>query len=72
MFVIYATSTTKSVKGPEALSICYKEYQGAFEKTNADILPQHRLYGCTIDLQDGTQSSFGPIYNLSKNELAAF
>ena len=35
-----------------------------------DILPQHRPYDCGIDLQEGTQPPFGPIYNLSQNELA--
>jgi hypothetical protein len=34
-------------------------------------LPKHRLYDCTIDLQDGAQPPFGPIYNLSQNELSA-
>ena len=49
----------------------YKEYQDVFEKKNADMLPQHRLYGCGIDLQEGIQPPFGPIYSLSQNELAA-
>jgi predicted transport protein len=31
----------------------------------------HRPYNCAIDLQDGAQPSFGPIYNLSQNELSA-
>jgi hypothetical protein len=35
------------------------------------LLPQHYSYNCTIDLQKGTQPPFGPIYNLSQNELAA-
>jgi hypothetical protein len=35
MFVIYATSTTESVKGPKALPTLYKEYQDVFEKKNA-------------------------------------
>jgi hypothetical protein len=49
----------------------YKEYQDVFEKKNIDLLPQHRLYDCIIDLQEGTQPPFGPIYNLSQNELVA-
>jgi hypothetical protein len=71
MFVIYATSTTESVKGPKALPTLYKEYQDVFEKKNVNILPQHRLYDCIIDLQEGIQPPFGPIYNLSQNELTA-
>jgi hypothetical protein len=69
--VIYATPITESVKGLEALLTHYKEYQDVFEKKNADLFPQHHLYNCAIDLQKGTQPLFGPIYNLSQNELAA-
>jgi hypothetical protein len=36
----------------------------------ADTIPDHRPYDCAIDLQDGTQPPFGPIYNLLENELA--
>jgi hypothetical protein len=42
-----------------------------FEKKNVDMPPQHCLYDCTIDLQKGTQPSFGLIYNLFQNKLAA-
>ena len=38
--------------------------------SSLDILPQHRLYDCAIDIEDGTQIPFGPIYNLSQDELA--
>jgi hypothetical protein len=41
------------------------------KKKNVDILPKHRPYDCVIDLQDGAQPPFGPIYNLSQNELSA-
>jgi hypothetical protein len=61
MFTIYATPITESIKGLEALPICYKEYQDVLEKKNIDTLSQHCLYDCTIDLQESTQSSFGPI-----------
>jgi hypothetical protein len=60
----------QSVKGPEALATHYKEYQDVFEKKNTDLLPQHRPYDCTIDLQEGTQP-FEPINNLFQNELTA-
>jgi hypothetical protein len=49
----------------------YKEFQDVFEKKYADILPEHRPYDCAIDLQDGAQLPFGPIYNVSQNELLA-
>ena len=38
-------------------------------KKNANILPQHQPYDCAIELQKGAQPPFGPIYNLSQNEL---
>jgi hypothetical protein len=41
---------TKSIKGPNVLSIHYKEYQDVFEKKNADMVPQDRPYNCIIDL----------------------
>ncbi len=40
-----------------------------FEKKNANTLPKHRLYDCTIDLEEKTQPPFEPIYNLSQDEL---
>jgi hypothetical protein len=38
-------------------------------KKNVDILLEYRPYDCAIDLQEGAQLPFGPIYNLSENEL---
>jgi hypothetical protein len=67
-FIIYATpiqEETSSTTIPER----YKQFQDVFEKKNADVLPEHRPYDCAIDLQDGAQPPFGPIYNLSQNEL---
>jgi hypothetical protein len=71
MFAIYATPIADSVKGPEVLPTRYKEYQDIFEKKNVDLLSQYHSYACAIDLQEGTQPPFGPIYNLFQNELAA-
>ena len=48
----------------------YKSYQDVFEKKNVDILPQHWLYDCAIDIEDGAQVPFEPIYNLSQDEFA--
>ena len=47
----------------------YNSYQDVFEKNNADIFPQHWMYDCAIDIEDGAQVPFGPIYNLSQDEL---
>ena len=60
-------TSIKKVNIPEQ----YKEYGDTFEKKNADMLSQHRPYDCSIDLQEGAQSPFGPIYSLSQNELVA-
>jgi hypothetical protein len=49
----------------------YHNFKDVFEKKNVDILPEYCLYGCAIELQDGVQPPFGPIYNLSQTELAA-
>jgi hypothetical protein len=35
-----------------------------FEKKNANTLLEHQLYVYTIDLEEGEQLQFGPIYNL--------
>ena len=70
-YMIYANLIIESNKKSNGLPDQYKEYQDVFEKKNADMLPQHRPYDCGIDLQEGTQPPFGPIYSLSQNELAA-
>ena len=70
-YMIYANSIIESNEKSSGLPNRYKEYQDVFEKKNADMLPQHRPYDCGIDLQEGTQPPFGPIYSLSQNELAA-
>ncbi len=70
-FVIYATPTSEAATTSTTIPEEYKDFQDVFEKKNADILPEHRPYDCAIDLQDGAQPPFGPIYNLSQNELSA-
>jgi hypothetical protein len=47
----------------------YKEFKDMFEKTNVNTLPKHRPYECIIDLEEGTEFPFEPIYNLSQDEL---
>lgn len=49
----------------------YKEHTDVFSKAMADILPEHRKYDCPVDLQEGAQPPFGPIYSLSPPELEA-
>jgi hypothetical protein len=71
MFAIYAIPTSQPVQEPTKLPAEYEEYRDVFEKKNVDTLPQHRLYDCGIELQEGAQPPFGPIYSLSQNELIA-
>jgi len=71
MFAIYAISTSQPIQEPTKLLAKYEEYWDVFEKKNVDTLPQHQPYDCGIELQEGAQPPFGPIYNLSQNELAA-
>jgi hypothetical protein len=40
-----------------------------FEKKNADTLSKHWSYNYTINLEEGVQLAFKPIYNLSQDEL---
>ena len=41
-----------------------------FPVKNAGHLPPHKDYNHTIDLVDGKQSPYGPIYSLSENEFS--
>ena len=61
MFVIYATPTSEPTN--------HEDFKDVFEKKNADILPHYRPYDCAIELQEGAQPPFSPIYNLSQNKL---
>jgi hypothetical protein len=70
-FAIYATLASREKITSINIPAQYKEFQDVFEKKNADILPKHRSYDCDIDLKNGAQPPFGPIYNLSQNELSA-
>ena len=69
-FLIYATPIADETRSMSALPEQYKTYQDVFKKKNTDILPQHRPYECAINIEDNAQVPFGPIYNLSQDELA--
>jgi hypothetical protein len=60
-----ARSEAPTSKLPEE----YQDFQDVFSKEEADHLPAHRLYDHTIPLQDDTQPPFGPVYNLTPEEL---
>ena len=46
-------------------------FSDVFAKCDADRLPEHRLYDCLIDLQEGVCPPFGPLYVLTVPELKA-
>jgi hypothetical protein len=69
-FVIFATPTRKNATPTFVIPKQYEGFKDVFEKKNADMLPEHRPYDCAIDLHEGMQPPFGPIYNLSQIELA--
>jgi hypothetical protein len=44
----------------------------SMRKINENIILKHYLDDRSIDLQEGTQPPFGPIYSLSQNKSFAF
>ena len=47
----------------------YHYYADNFSKVKASTLPHHRSYDCPIDLQQGKEPQWAPIYNLSPTAL---
>jgi hypothetical protein len=50
----------------------YHDFADVFSKTKAWDLPEHRPYNLKINLEDGAQPPFGPIYSISPLELETF
>jgi hypothetical protein len=46
-----------------------QEFKDVFEKKNVDTLSKHQPYNCAINLVEGKQPPFKPIYNLSQDKL---
>lgn len=49
----------------------YHDFADVFAQGEADILPPHRPYDHSIDLEPDTNPPYGPIYSLSETELHA-
>jgi hypothetical protein len=64
MSAIYATPIIESINRIVTFPTRYKKHQDVIEKKNVDMLPQHHLYDCTIDLQKNTEPPFELNYNL--------
>jgi hypothetical protein len=47
----------------------YRDFQTVDNRETANALPPHQFYNHAIDLKDGEQPLWGPIYMLSKKEL---
>ena len=68
-FAIYAISMDISTKkSTQEISMQYHDFKNVFKKKNADILLEHHLHNCAIELQNGAKPPFGPIYNLLQTE----
>jgi len=62
--------TPKTAIDPkEKLPIEYHEFLDVFSKKEADKLPPHRSYDHTIQLKEGSEPPFGPLYDMSRDEL---
>lgn len=60
-----ATTKAQETKVPEA----YREFTDVFSDENAAELPEHGPHDHAIDLVEGKQPPYGPIYSLSETEL---
>jgi hypothetical protein len=69
-FFVYAIPSPNPRMQQHEIPIQYKDYKNVFEKKNANTLLEHWPYDCVIDLEERAHPPFGPIYNLSQNELS--
>lgn len=71
IYAVMVTPTSEGAKAPTSPQVPekYKEFQDVFDKVKASRLLEHRPYDCPIDLQEGAQPPWGPIYGLSPIEL---
>jgi hypothetical protein len=66
----YVGTIGSSLAPPTEIPAEYKDIARSFSKMKADELPSHHAdVDHEIDLEEGTKPIFGPIYNLSENEL---
>jgi hypothetical protein len=61
--VLMATGPEPTVPEP------YRAYAQVFSEADSESMPSHGLQDLAIELLDGKQPPWGPIYNLSKKEL---
>ncbi len=61
--VLMATGPERTVPEP------YRAYAQVFSEADSESMPSHGLQDLAIELLDGKQLPWGPIYNLSEKEL---
>lgn len=49
---------------------CYEEYKDVFLEKNTYILPEHALHNHAMELVEGKQPPWGPIYSFLEEKLA--
>jgi hypothetical protein len=69
-FFVYTIPASDLVTQQHEIPIQYQDYKDVFEKNNANTLLEHWPYDYAINLEEGMQPLFGPIYNLSQDELS--
>ncbi len=69
-FFVYAILALDLRTQQHEIPIQYQDYKDIFEKKNANTLPKHWSYDCAIDLEEGVQPLFRPIYNLLQDEFS--
>ena len=62
-------SSEESKPDESIMPKAYDEFKDVFSEENANIFPKHGEHDHAIDLIDGRQPPYGPIYNLSETEL---
>ena len=60
---IKPSNTTNLEESTVQLPEKYRHYANVFDKVQANTLPHHQPYDCPIDLQQGKEPPWGPIYN---------
>ena len=63
-----ASSSNPMRRAIDLLPSKYEDFKDVFVKKNVDHLPERRRYDCPIDLQEGANPPFGPIYGLLLSE----
>jgi hypothetical protein len=65
------TTSHITTNNPEQLPLGYVEFEDVFSEANADRLPPRRPgFDCAIDLIEGAEPPYGPVYPLSRDEEA--